>query len=79
MTYLSTPSCDGTSSSVVTSASCTFASSVVNGAPFLVDWGNSVWAKVSATNAYGTTDFSTPGNGATIITGPDPPTSLLST
>lgn len=54
-------------------------SSVINGSPYLVDWGSSIYAKVSAQNTYGTSLYSTQGNGAVIITYPGAPTSLLST
>ena len=39
--YIETASCDGTLSSVVSSQSCTLASSVINGSPYLVAWGSS--------------------------------------
>jgi hypothetical protein len=45
-------------------------------APFNLDWGDSVWAKVSATNEKGTSSQSNAGNGAIIITRPDPPISV---
>lgn len=77
--YIETASCDGTLSTVVSSLSCTMASSVINGSPYLVDWGSSVYAKVSARNAYGTSIYSDAGNGAVIITIPNPPTNLNAT
>jgi hypothetical protein len=40
-------------------------------------WGSSVFARISATNAYGTSSFSTAGNGAIIVTVPDAPVNLL--
>jgi len=36
-------------------------------------WGSDVYAIVSASNVYGTSAFSTPGNGAVILTVPDAP------
>ena len=39
-------------------------------------WGSSIYASVSATNIYGTSSFSTAGNGAVIVTVPDAPVSL---
>jgi len=45
-------------------------------APFNLDWGVSVWAKVSATNVIGTTEFSSEGNGAIMLTSPDAPINL---
>ena len=44
--------------------------------PFSLDWGSSVWAKVVAYNAYGDSQESDIGNGATIFTMPDPPIQL---
>lgn len=56
------------------------ASSVINGSPYLVAWGSSVFAKVSARNLYGASlTASDAGNGAVIITNPNPPTSLNAT
>jgi hypothetical protein len=77
--YIETASCDGTLSTVVSSLSCTLASNVINGSPYLVDWGSSVYAKVSARNLYGTSSYSVEGNGAVIITNPNPPTTLNAT
>lgn len=79
VTYLETASCSGTSASIISARSCTMASSVINGSPYLVDWGSSVWAKVSARNKYDTSAYSPAGNGAIIITNPNPPTSLTAT
>ena len=79
VTYLETTSCNGALSSIITARSCTIDSSVINGSPYLVDWGSSVWAKVSARNKYDTSGYSPAGNGATIITVPNAPTSLVST
>ena len=39
-------------------------------------WGSDVFAIVSATNDYGTLSFSSPGNGAVILTEPDAPANL---
>jgi hypothetical protein len=41
--------------------------------PFSLYWGDSVWAKVIATNVYGDSVESVEGNGAIIITYPDAP------
>jgi len=50
--------------------------SAINGSPFLMAWGSSVYAKVSATNSYGTSTYSLAGNGAIIVTVPDAPVSV---
>lgn len=69
--------CDGSSASVVTAASCSVPISTLRQAPFSLPWGASVYAKVSASNIYGFSVVSTSGNGAIILTNPDPPTSLI--
>jgi hypothetical protein len=45
-------------------------------APFSLDWGASVYAKVIATNIKGDSLESDAGNGAIIITSPDSPANL---
>jgi hypothetical protein len=45
-------------------------------APYSLVWGSSIYATVQATNAFGSSVASLPGNGAIILTNPDPPTSL---
>ncbi len=49
---------------------------VLRASPFNLDWGTSVFAKVIATNAYGSSVESSAGNGAVITTTPDAPISL---
>lgn len=68
--------CDGTISEVASARQCITPVSTVRALPFNLQWGTGVYVKVSATNAYGTSDFSTVGNGGIIITSPDPPVSL---
>jgi hypothetical protein len=41
--------------------------------PFELPWGSSVFVKVSAQNIRGTSAFSTPNNGAIILTYPNAP------
>ena len=36
-----------------------------------------MYAQVRATNVYGNSGVSTPGNGAVILTNPDPPTNVI--
>jgi hypothetical protein len=50
--------------------------STLRGAPFNLDWGASVFAKVSARNINGYSIDSVSGNGAVIITTPDAPINL---
>ena len=44
--------------------------------PFNLPWGASVFAKITATNVKGSSSQSNQGNGAVIITLPDPPLNL---
>jgi hypothetical protein len=44
--------------------------------PFNLAWGSSVYAKVSAVNAYGTSAESSQGSGVIILTTPDAPIQL---
>jgi len=45
-------------------------------APFNLPWGAHVFANIIATNAYGSSTISQNGNGAQILTNPDPPLNL---
>lgn len=45
-------------------------------APFSLDWGDSVHAKIVAYNVYGDSEESDVGNGAVIFTMPDKPINL---
>lgn len=40
-------------------------------------WGNSVYAKLLAINAYGESSYSPEGNGGVIITNPDAPVNIV--
>lgn len=46
-------------------------------APYSLDWGDSVYAKVVAINVYGESVESDEGNNGYITTNPDPPTALM--
>jgi hypothetical protein len=50
--------------------------SVLRNTPFNITFGSSVWARVSATNIIGSTEFSPAGNGAILLTTPDSPVNL---
>ena len=65
--------CDMASSTATT---CTVPVSVLRAAPFSLNWGASVFAKVVAINSYGNSLESSAGNGAVITTNPDQPTNL---
>jgi hypothetical protein len=68
--------CNGSTSTIISSRSCLIPISTLRSAPFNLPWGSSVFAKVSATNLYGTSDESLQGNGAVILTVPDAPRSV---
>jgi len=48
--------------------------STLRDSPYNLPWGSSIFAVITATNAYGTSVASDPGNGAIILTVPDKPT-----
>lgn len=68
--------CDGTDATIVSTTQCTLPYSVLFAEPFNLDYGDSVYAKVNAINNEGESAYSQVGNGAVILTGPDPPTNL---
>jgi hypothetical protein len=68
--------CDGTNPTVVSNKGCLIPVEVFRNAPFSHAWGSSIFAKVSATNIKGVSAMSDAGNGAKIITKPDPPTNV---
>lgn len=49
---------------------------MLRASPYNLNWGDSVYAKVQATNIKGVSDESDAGNGATIVTSPEAPTNL---
>jgi hypothetical protein len=48
----------------------------LQGAPFNLIWGSIVYAKIQAINLVGSSAVSIAGNGAVILTNPDPPSLL---
>jgi hypothetical protein len=66
--------CDGSQSGYLTSTTCTVPIASMRASPFELTWGSSVYVKVSAQNQRGTSAFSTPSNGAIILTYPSPTT-----
>ena len=69
-------SCDGSDSLIVSSLTCSVPDTALVSAPFLLPWGSKVYAKISATNAKGSSSTSNAGNGAIIINYPDPPVNV---
>jgi len=59
-----------------TATTCTIPANALRSTPFSLNWGTSVFAKVAAINSLGYSQYSDAGNGAVIITSPDPPTNL---
>lgn len=68
--------CNGSVSSIVTGTNCIIPIHVLRSAPFFLDWGTSVFAKVIASNIVSNSLTSPAGNGAIILTVPDAPINL---
>jgi hypothetical protein len=66
--------CDGSDPAQL---SCQIPAVVLNTTPFNLAWGDSVYARVTAANIYGTSLVSNEGNGGIIIRIPDAPQSIL--
>ena len=69
-------SCNGSNSAIILTATCTIPVATLQVSPFNLPWGSSIYAKISATNVVGTSDFTNAGNGGIILTYPDPPQTL---
>jgi hypothetical protein len=61
---------------VILAAACNVPISSLLAAPYNLPWGSSIYAKVTAINIVGSSLASIAGNGAVILTSPDPPQSL---
>lgn len=59
-----------------TALTCSVPISTLLTAPYNLPWGSSIHARVSAINIVGSSITSASGNGAIILTNPNPPTSL---
>ena len=68
--------CDGSDPTILATRSCIISISLLRSAPFYLEWGVSVYAKVIATNIVGDSLASSAGNGAVILTVPDSPINL---
>lgn len=68
--------CDATDLTIVGQKYCIVQVSTLKNAPFSLEWGSSIFAKVVAINDYGRSIESPEGNGAVIITYADKPTNL---
>ena len=69
--------CDGTDSTIVANRQCQVPITTFTESPFLLDWGDTVSVKVSATNDRGTSPVSPAGSGGLIVTSPDTPINLV--
>jgi hypothetical protein len=69
-------SCNGANPTIISQKYCRVPISTLRSQPFLIPWATSIWAMVQAQNAYGQSAYSDPGNGAIIVTVPDPPINL---
>ena len=68
--------CNGDNTVVVSNTQCTTQLSKLTSAPFNLLQGYSVFIKIVAKNAYGSSADSTPGNGAIIVLVPEAPINL---
>jgi hypothetical protein len=66
--------CDMSSSTLTT---CTIPVTTLRSAPYIIEWGSSIYVKLIASNVYGDSLESVEGNGAIITTSPDEPTSVI--
>jgi hypothetical protein len=74
-TYVeSEAACDGSNLLIVGQRTCTIPQAQFTTTPFNLAWGSSVYANVIAVNLAGSSVQSLNGNGATILTIPDSPT-----
>lgn len=71
MTY-----CQGTNADIIANTLCTIEITALRASPFDLPWGSHIYGKVLATNLVGSSAYSTVGNGAIILTTPDPPINL---
>ena len=68
--------CSGSNSAIKDARSCVVPSEVFTQVPFSLEWGQSIFATVDATNIKGTSEVSAAGNGAIILRVPDSPINL---
>jgi hypothetical protein len=68
--------CDGSDADIMSALSCTIPSISLHEDPFNLPWASSVYAKIVATNIYGSSEYSVAGNGAVIYAVPDVPVTL---
>jgi hypothetical protein len=69
--------CDAQESAILSTLTCSVPVSVLIAEPYILTWADPVYAKLSASNVYGTSIYSLAGNGAILHTIPDAPTLVL--
>lgn len=74
--FSQTSECNGALAAIRDARSCSVLISTLVSPPFSLAWGQSVFARVSATNIKGTSPFSVAGNGDLVAINPDKPTNL---
>ena len=78
MTFTEEPvSCDGSDSVIRSARTCLVPIATLKTTPYSLPWGTNVHAKVTAVNLFGNSVESDAGNGAVILTVPDPPLSFI--
>lgn len=65
--------CNGATPAIVATRTCTVPVAALRAEPYSLEWGSSVFIKVSANNIIGEGPFSEAGNGAVMLTTPEPP------
>jgi hypothetical protein len=70
------PTCDGSLEEIYTTRTCSIPIAVLRASPYNFAWGSSIYARLSASNIYGTSIMSEEDNGAIILTVPDIPINL---
>jgi hypothetical protein len=68
--------CDGADITIRDATTCEVPINSLRAQPYQLDWGDSVVAKLTAVNQYGTSIVSAEGSGAVIMTVPDAPLNL---
>jgi len=71
-----TTNCDGSDSTIISSTSCTVPLATLTASPYSLTVGDSIFAKVVATNVKDSSALSQAGSGAIIISSPNAPNSL---
>ena len=68
--------CDGSNPTIISALSCSIPTIVLNASPYNLPWGTDVYAKVLASNIYGSSPLSVSGHGGIMVRIPDSPINL---